>query len=236
MHNTYEQLRALQTADSELATLSTRLDEAPKRISRLTRASEQAKSQLEATRSRITEHRKQYKLAEVELKSAEERINTYSVQLYSAKTNEQYKAFLKEIETQKKLRSTIEDRMIALMEETEALERRRGESEKETARIDGETGQKVAVLESELRELEAAVTERQKLRQELVESIPPNTVKLYERIRKSKAGLAVVTTRNERCDGCLNPIPPQRLIEVDGGKRIYTCEACGRILLPERSK
>ncbi len=234
MKQVFAQLTELQKTDSDLAMLRARLEELPKRIARLKEEAGNMHSQLETVRQAITEHKKEYKLAEVELKATEEKISSYSVQLYSAKTNEQYKAFLKEIDTQKKIKSRIEDRMIILMEEAEELENKRQTLEKEVAATEAETAQKVAMLEKEKEELVAAISEREQLRAALVASLPPNVLALYERIRKNKAGLAVVTTRNDRCNGCYNPVPAQRLLEIERQDRIFTCEACGRILVPDK--
>lgn len=236
MKQTFEQLEELQRIDRDMATLQTRTEELPKRIERLEEEARQAKSNLEAIRQAIIDHKKEYKLAEVDLKSAEEKIASYSVQLYSAKTNEQYKAFLKEIETQKKLKSKVEDRMIALMEASEQLEQKRQATEKETGQLDADAGHKVQALEAEQAELAAAVAERKKHREGLVQVLPQNIVNLYERIRKNKGGLAVVTTRSDRCNGCFIPVPPQRLLEIQRRDRILTCEACGRILVPARKQ
>lgn len=227
-------LQNLQVLDTEIKTLSAKLAEIPERIRKLKSSAEQVRKRLNTTKEAITEHRKQYKLAEVELKTAEEKISSYSVQLYSAKTNEQYKAFLKEIEAQKNVKSEVEDRMILLMEEAETLERQCAVSEKEDAQLDADTARKVAALESEQSELNSAKKEREKARAEIIGSLPSSTLKLYERIRKNRDGVAVVTTKGERCNGCLNPVPAQRMLEIDRLDRIYTCEACGRILVPHR--
>jgi len=233
VNETFIALGRLQSLDSELATLAARNEEIPQRVERLKKDTEQARSSLDATRQAITDHKKEYKLAEVELKSAEEKIGSYSVQLYSAKTNEQYKAFLKEIETQKKIKSRVEDRMIVLMEEAERLEQRRVAAEKEAGVLDADAGRKVAALEAELAEVRAAVTEREAGRKELLAVLPPAVLKLYERVRKNKGGLAVVSTKHERCGGCLSPIPAQIMLEISRKDRIHTCEACGRILIPD---
>jgi len=233
VNETFVALKQLQNTDSELQTLAAKSEELPKRIARLRHDAEQARTMLEATRQAITDHKKDYKLAEVELRSTDEKIASYSVQLYSAKTNEQYKAFLKEIETQKKIKSKVEDRMIVLMEEAEGLEQKRVGVEKDHGQLQLDAERKVAVLEAELQELVAAAAEREDRRRELLKALPAGVLKLYERIRKNKSGVAVVTTRGERCGGCLNPVPAQVFLEISRKDRIHTCEACGRILVPD---
>jgi predicted nucleic acid-binding Zn-ribbon protein len=227
----FELLWALQQLDTELRTLSDKLARIPSRVSDLKKAAAAIKAELDQAKVDIIEHKKQYKLCELELKGTEEKVAGYSVQLYSAKTNEQYKAFLKEIEAQKKQKNSTEDRMIVLMEETEALDRKVKANEKESAELDSETTRKVEMLENENKELEAAIAVRKQQRETTAAAIPADLLKRYERVRASKGGIAVATVRKERCSGCLSPIPAQRIVEVDRQDHLYLCEACGRILI-----
>ncbi len=231
MKQSFELLWALQQLDTELRTLTEKLSQIPSRVNDLKKAAAAIKTELDQAKTDIIEHKKQYKLCEVELKGTEEKVAGYSVQLYSAKTNEQYKAFLKEIEAQKKQKNGIEDRMIVLMEETEALDRKVKENEKESAELDSETIRKVAMLENEQQELGAAIAVRKQQRETTAAAIPAELLKRYERVRASKGGVAVATVRKERCSGCLSPIPAQRILEVDRQDHLYLCEACGRILI-----
>jgi len=227
----FELLWALQQLDTELRTLSEKLSQIPSRVNDLKKAAAAIKAELDQAKVDILEHKKQYKLCELDLRGTEERVAGYSVQLYSAKTNEQYKAFLKEIETQKKQKNSIEDRMIVLMEETEALDRKVKLNEKESIELDSETTRKVEMLESEKTELDAAIATRKQQRETTAAAIPAELLKRYERVRANKGGVAVATVRKERCSGCLSPIPAQRIVEVDRQDHLYLCEACGRILI-----
>jgi predicted nucleic acid-binding Zn-ribbon protein len=227
----FELLWALQQLDTELRTLNEKLSQIPSRVNDLKKAAAAIKAELDQAKTDIIEHKKQYKLCELDLRGTEERVAGYSVQLYSAKTNEQYKAFLKEIETQKKQKNSIEDRMIVLMEETETLDRKVKLNEKESTELDSETTRKVEMLESEKTELDAAIATRKQQRETTAAAIPAELLKRYERVRASKGGVAVATVRKERCSGCLSPIPAQRIVEVARQDRLYLCEACGRILI-----
>ncbi|MBN2464483.1 hypothetical protein JXD38_02500 [candidate division WOR-3 bacterium] len=231
MKESFQLLWALQQLDTELRTLTDKLSQIPSRVDDLKKAAATIKSDLDQAKSDIIEHKKNYKLCEVELKGTEEKAAGYSVQLYSAKTNEQYKAFLKEIEGQKKLKNTIEDQMIVLLEETEALDRKVRENEKKSAELDTETSRKVEMLEAEKKEIGAAIATRQEQREKTAAAIPAELIKRYERVRANKGGIAVATVRKERCSGCLSPIPAQRILEIERQDRLYLCEACGRILI-----
>jgi len=234
MKENFSRLWSLQQLDSELKTLAGKLETIPARIESLKKQIGEARQEFEQTKQALVEHRKQYKLADVELRAAEDKINGYSVQLYSAKTNEQYKAFLKEIETQKKIKNAIEDRMIVLMEETEALDQKARAGERQVAELESEHLGKIQLLEAEQAELVAAIEERQARRTQVAQSLPGELLKRYERVKANKAGMAVAPIRKERCSGCLSPIPAQRIVEIDREDRVYICEACGRILVVAR--
>jgi predicted nucleic acid-binding Zn-ribbon protein len=227
----FQHLWTLQRLDTELRTLNDKLSQIPSRVDDLKKAASAIRSELDQAKVDIVEHKKQYKLCEVELKGTEEKVAGYSVQLYSAKTNEQYKAFLKEIDGQKKQKNSIEDRMIVLMEETEALDRKVKENEKKNSELESETTRKIEMLEAEQKEIEAAIATRQQQREATAAEIPAELMKRYERVRASKGGIAVATVRKERCSGCLSPIPAQRILEIERQDHLYLCEACGRILI-----
>ncbi len=236
MKENFIKLWLLQDIDRKLNILNDKLKEIPQRVQDLNKKLAGKQQEFESSKQGLTEHKKQYKLAEVELRAAEEKLATYSAQLYSAKTNEQYKAFLKEIENQKRLKSEIEDKMIVLMEKMDELETKLKVMEKEVTKEQAETQAKLNALEAERKELESAITEQEKQRQELLQSLPPDLLRRYERIRKSKGGVAIATTEQGRCNGCLSPIPPQRLLEIEREDKLYLCETCGRILLPRKAK
>lgn len=76
-------------------------------------------------------------------------------------------------------------------------------------------------------------------RQECADKIDARTMSAYERIRKSvRNHIAIAAAYYEpnkaseaSCGGCYSKIPPQRLIDVQNGKKLIICEYCGRILV-----
>jgi hypothetical protein len=225
-------LWAIQRLDSELDTLRGKVEEIPRKIEGLNLTAEEEKKQHEATRQHIIELKKRYKLIEIDVKGTDEKISTKSGQLYSAKTNEQYKAFLKEIESLRVAKNQLEEQMIGIMEELEQAEQKVKVLEREAVSIENETKGRIERLEKELAELEAAVTTRESEREKLAAGMDRNITNVYERIRRSKRGVAVVSIGGDRCNGCLNPLPPQLLLEVGKKDRLHFCEHCGRILIP----
>lgn len=233
MVETLLQLWALQQLDNELTILHNKKSEIPKKIEGLISALTQEKKRREDSRHRLTELKKNYKLAEVDLKSIEEKIEKLSAQLYNAKSNEEYKAFLKEIETLKNNKATLEDQMVNLLEETEETEKLIKSLDKEVEVVETETKEHISRLNNEQARIESAVAEREGQQKKVIESLKKDFYAVYERIRKSKGGIAVVTINNERCGGCISPIPPQKILEINQKDRLHFCEYCGRIIIPQ---
>jgi predicted nucleic acid-binding Zn-ribbon protein len=70
-------------------------------------------------------------------------------------------------------------------------------------------------------------------REKLLVRIDRSDLAIYERIRKAKNGIAVVSVKRNACGGCYNAVPPQKVLELRKNNRIYTCEHCGRILVSD---
>ncbi|MFQ5479899.1 MAG: zinc ribbon domain-containing protein [Thermodesulfobacteriota bacterium] len=79
-------------------------------------------------------------------------------------------------------------------------------------------------------ELEGKKAERAALRADLSEGI----YNIYERIRLSKGGTAVVPLRKEACQGCFMHVPTQLYVKLKrGDEEIIMCPHCDRILYVE---
>lgn len=70
-------------------------------------------------------------------------------------------------------------------------------------------------------------------REEFIQKLDERTVSAYERIRASVHNhLAVVPLYNgDSCGGCFNEVTAQRIIDIQGGKKLIICEHCGRIIV-----
>ncbi len=224
-------LLQLQRLDNELTILENKSKDLPRRIEGIKLVLENKKAEQDTLHQNLIDTKKKYKLLEIELKEAEDKIGQFSTQLYSAKTNDQYKAFLKEIEAQKKAKSNIEDSLIDALENIESAERAIKHLQNEVVEIEKETNEKIAVLKKEEDKLGEALKERLSIREKICQELGKDTLAIYERIRKNKGGIAVAVVESERCSGCLNPLPAQKILEIKKNERIHFCEYCGRITI-----
>jgi uncharacterized protein len=147
------------------------------------------------------------------------------------KTNKEYQAYQKEIEGSEKGISAIEDMILQLMEEIDAVSK---EQKVKEAAVNAEI-QKIDAFKAEL-DTEVAKNERELalLKQEragMVAQIAPDVYKTYMAILlDSGDGVAVTTASNELCSGCDMNIPPQLYVEIRKNQEIISCPQCRRIL------
>jgi uncharacterized protein len=151
--------------------------------------------------------------------------------LQSVKTNDEYRALLKEIEAAKGSMKRWEEAIAHALEEEEAAKRT-------GATVAGELQLKETAAHEETtrfeQDLSAARLEQRELisqRRELITRLSAPVRNKYERLWSSKGDTAIVRVQLGSCGGCHYNLPPQTVNEVRAGQRLMLCEGCGRILV-----
>ena len=70
-------------------------------------------------------------------------------------------------------------------------------------------------------------------REKLLANVPDSVIPLYNRLMKTKNGLAIAPLRDGKCEGCHMKLIASTVMKVQTGKEIAQCEDCGRILYIE---
>lgn len=203
----------------------------PKHIAAIEKTLEIHTRKYEADKAALQANLRERKNLEGDIQMQEQKVSRLKDQMMSAKTNEQYRAFQKEIDyCQNEIRK-MEDRILALMEESEPLEANVRQAEaalqEERQRVEGE---KAAARERTALD-QRAVEQLQRQREETVRQLAPAIYAAYERIRAKRGGLAVAEASEGRCSACHIALRPQffqdlRVLE----QGVMFCESCGRIL------
>ena len=226
-------LLSLQQLDDKLSAFGQKRQEIPERIQTLKDAFEEEKKQLEEHQQRLKDASLRQRQLEKKLQeSAEERKNKQK-KLLEVKTNEEYKALLKEIEYAKQADSATEDDILVLFEEIDTLEKTLKDKGKSILESESNLKEETLRLEREVVEVDKEhrilLGERKKVAAEL----DPAVLDDYEKIRDRRAGQAVVKVLQEVCPGCHMQVPPQTINEVLQTGEIRHCPFCRRILYCE---
>jgi len=230
MHPDTHLVIQLQSFDQKIAALEKEVAALPKHIATIEKTLESHVRKLEADRAALSANQKDRKRLEGDIQVHQQKISKLRDQMLGAKTNEQYKAFQHEIEYAEKEIRKIEDKILELMGESEALEgnvktaevalkeeKQLVETEKTSAR------DSTAADQAELITLRAA-------RAEAVAKLPRATLNGYDRIRKKWHGLVIAEAVEGRCSACQIMLRPQLFQDLKNGDQLMTCENCGRFL------
>lgn len=221
------------------------LQEKDRRIRQLTREIEEIPARKKHRESSLQEHRQAHasaqealkknavaiKLLENEIESVRQRILKLRTQQNQARTNEEYRAFEREIAAAEKEIRDLEDRELALMEETEglkanvALMEQKLRSEQQLVEADHRTLD--ARLTTARSQLETTKTERN----ELAAKVPADWLQRYERVLHHLGDLAIVPVeKGGACGGCHMQLPPQVIQSAKRNDSMVSCSYCGRLL------
>jgi len=223
-------LIALQEIDTKIRALTEEKDRLPDILASLERRRETAKEGLEKAREALQAAQKNRRDRDKDLETGIQKTEKLRSRTSDIKTNKEYTALLKEIETAELENKAIEDDILGLMEEIDAAGAEIAASEKrateEGAAIEAERKQHetaFATLEEELRALKQS-------RDDSTSRLGSSVLAKYQKLSRAKAGAVVVEARGESCSGCHMSIPPQVYVNVKKNDSIIGCPHCGRIL------
>ncbi len=170
---------------------------------------------------------------ELEQQQVETKRKGFEDKLYGGKvTNpKELQAMQAEVEMLAKHRTTLEDKIIVLMESLDARKK-----------------EKLAAA-SALRAAKAAYTARYALykesaeavkvqaqavivaRAEALKGVDPALVKQYERLRLARAGIGISAVQDgNACSGCKMALPSTLISRIKVGTTVELCQNCGRML------
>ena len=221
----------LQGLDLRIASLEHEIALLPKQIAQIERALDAQQRKLLADRAALSANQKERKKLESDIQIQEGKVSKLRDQMLQVKNNEQYRAFQHEIEFCQQETRKFEDRIIVLMEESEALDRNVKIAEEslktEKVSVDAEK----ATAKERTAADQAALTELNGERKKIVAGITPAVTAKYDRLRKKyKNGVAISEVVENRCSACQISLRPQYFQEVRHGNSVLPCEQCMRIL------
>jgi uncharacterized protein len=160
-------------------------------------------------------------------------IQRLKVQQYETRKNEEYQALGHEITRYEKEVDDLETRELELMEEMDSLRGAQKAAEAALARTRTLVDEDLAAIatrrERMMNERAEISAEREKLAAGVSESVLP----LYQRLMKTKDGMAVAPLQEGKCGGCHMKLIASTVVAVQNAKEMTRCEDCGRILYAE---
>ena len=230
IHDDLVTLLKIQDKDAKGRRLQAELAEKPLEL-------ESLKNRLSEHRKRVEEFRESMKkkaaernALEVELESRIQTIRKYEAQSSLVKTNEEYRALIKEIEELKKGNKPLEDKILDVMEKQEEAGHDLVAHDASLKDEEGKLKAQEIEMAKETEGMRAHLDQIKKEREGLLAGVKPELLERYDMIFENKDDYAIVTIEHGACGGCHMAIIPQVMNEVKRGHELVMCENCGRIL------
>jgi len=230
MNQTLEQLIKLQEIDQRLLEIKGYMGDLPSTVETQEKEVDTMESDNNGKHDRITEVKKAMRHYEREIEDMNTQMVKYKDQLYLVKSNKEYDSLNHEIDHMKTNISEAETQLLNLIEEKETLEEAVKLNLGKMESITKSLSLNMVELKSAMAETKNEQEELEKNRSNLYMNIEPIKLNAYERIRKGREGVGMVSIIEKACGGCYSQLPPQTVIEIKKSIDIIICPNCSIML------
>jgi len=223
-------LVALQKLDTAADAARKRLAELPGAEAAIDAALAEAAAALDGVKARLADNQQARRALEKDVAAVDTRLARFDDHKAAVKTNQEYTALLHEIATAKQEKDAIEDRILVLMEEADALAAELKADERVLAeRRERGTADKAA-LAAERRALDREFVRLADQRTGEARALDAALLARYEQLLKVRRGLAVAALNGDTCAACHVRLRPHIAQVVRRNDEIVPCESCQRLL------
>jgi len=150
--------------------------------------------------------------------------------LPAIKTQKEYVAVLKEIDTAKRFEKEIGEQIEVKMAETANYVAERDEKAGELEGLVEKAATRLEEIRAESAELIEHLASQQAARDTLFQEIPKPMQRKYQLLLERRGGMAVVQASQGACQGCNMHLPPQLFNSLMQVADIQACPHCNRLL------
>ncbi len=172
--------------------------------------------------------------AEEKVRQSAEKAQKDEKRLGEVKNERELGAITKQIAETNKLKKQGEQEVVNL--NAKLVEKKGLLDSRQAAKKEKEEGIKnaEATLDARQKEWEEGIALRKSRKDGLRAAIGPDILRRYEAIREKRGGRAIVSVKDEACQGCFIHMPPQVYIQLKKGTEdIISCQHCHRMLFVE---
>jgi predicted nucleic acid-binding Zn-ribbon protein len=209
-------LLKLQELDLEIHRMKTRREEKPRMLAGVEERRNRAKDNLAAVQAEIKALKLESSKRELSVKEFDAKIEKVQAQSMTAKKNDEYQAFQKEIGGFKAEKARIEDGLLDLMMQVDEKVKLEKIRQEEAKAAEAEYSAEKTVCDAEMTQVDAEIAAARTRRTEMFSGADKELLRVYDRVLAAKD------------DGqALSAVVKYETIE-DSGKVVYwQCEVCG---------
>ncbi len=221
-------LLELQTADLRTKRMNRRLKEIPFE-------KKDVLESLGAEKARVSKAKEDMKETEVEIRNVKSKVleiqaKIDGLQSKSAmvKKNDEYKALMNEIASQKSFISGLETKELKFYEQLDSNKEELESAEKSLKNMEAEAEESVEELDDMGVSLKAEMEKALKKRKDLLAKVDSSVLPMYSRLIK-RDGEPLTKIHNNTCGCCHLKLTPQTITDSKKGQ-ITSCDTCGHLI------
>ncbi|HEY4247176.1 MAG TPA: C4-type zinc ribbon domain-containing protein [Lacunisphaera sp.] len=225
-----EKLLVLQDRDRKRLAFEQQLSAVPRELAVIEGKIASEKAAIEAAKAEWHGLESKKKQLEMEIGSTEEKIGKYKTQQAQVRKNDEYQALTHEIETAQASVGKLEEQEIGIMLSIDEARKRFAAAEAELKQNIRGHETKIANLKEREAHLRTDVKESQATVAEAREGVPPQQLKIYDRVAIKPGHPVCVPVNGARCGGCHLKVSANVELEARKLEQVTTCDQCGRIV------
>lgn len=223
-------LLILQDRDRRLLALDKDLEKLPQEEARAKAKLAGDQAAVSKAQEALREAGLKVKKIELDAETRRTTIKRLKQQQFETRKNDEFTALGHEVTRYEKEVDEFETRELEAMEEVDKLRARLETAEAALAKTQSLVDEDLASIATRHANMKAEREEVSAERAELAKQAPESILPLYDRLMRTKAGLAIAPLRDGKCGGCHMKLIASTVINTQMEKQITQCEDCGRIL------
>lgn len=173
------------------------------------------------------------KKIELDAETRRTTVKRLKLQQFETRKNEEFQALGHEISRYEKEVDDFETKELEGMEEVDKFRNALATADSAKKNTEKLVNEDLASIKERHQRLQATRDEVRAEREPIAAQIESSLLAFYERLMKTKDGLAVAPMSEGRCGGCQMKNIASTVVKVQTGRERTQCENCGRILYSE---
>jgi predicted nucleic acid-binding Zn-ribbon protein len=226
-------LLILQDRDRRLLVLAKDLEKLPQDEARANAKISSHEAAVTRAHDAVLDCELRLKRLELDAGTRRTTIQRLKLQQFETRKNDEYQAIGHEITRYEKEVDDLETRELELMEEMDGARAVMKAAQAARAHDLALVQEDLASIASRREHMQAEVREVSAARDVLASHVSESILPLYQRLMKTKVGLAVAPMHEGKCGGCHMKLIASTVVAVQSACELARCEDCGRILYVE---
>jgi predicted nucleic acid-binding Zn-ribbon protein len=230
VHPHVKKLLELQKVDQEISSLTRDIDALPAEEAKRRRKLDELERVMAEKRLKLQKTELDSRALDKAVRGSDDEIKRLNERLNIVRNNAEYQATLFQIEAVRKDRDVTQDECLKLLEQVEA-------QKPELAAAEAAHAEEKKVFDAFLAEAEklrqsraGGIAEARARRVGFTDGIPPDLLREYDGLYKTRDRQAVSPVQSSYCQGCYNKVTMNDTAKLMGASTVVRCGSCQRIL------